>query len=413
MTRDLRQDLRDLEREVPVLSPASWTVRVAQAHRDGARLALRARVLATCAVLAVGLAALAPVLGPWRDRGADVPAVPAVSGPGTWPAQRPPDPSDPGSVRGLADSPIPRAAFLRTVLRRDTLPAGTASGAPIGPGGLGDVSADVYAYGADGQGWRRLPDVARASQSATGATAAMGVYQALSPDGTRAAGGGTFQEPLVIHTMTLATSRRRDYVLDTPDRFGSVGALSYSPDNRWLAIDLGRTRPQHSARHQLVVIDTRTGHCRVLAEEISGSPRWSADSRRISVVTGTSGRSARKPPTISVIDVADGSTRDVARLGAAAAVNAPLITPDGTGVVVALGTASGGVLRRYRLSGQLVAEVALRAPENTVLGWRAGQILVTSEGVALLDPRTGGRRELTTATGDALALGILGTARIG
>ncbi|NHC46452.1 TolB family protein [Motilibacter aurantiacus] len=258
----------------------------------------------------------------------------ATSTDGYLPRAMPKPPTDSTAVPTLAASPITRGLTTAQILDWDDsvvfdYATGQRVTAPPPPGSRGAYTIesgvyDAYVLDADGTGWRRLPG--RVTQQR--GPYAQNAFPAISPSGRALAGGGTFQRPARVRTLTLRTGQQREYRLGT---FGTTSNLQFSPDGRWLAFDLSRTRPNRPATpHDIVVLDLATGDFRTLLSGRTGPFSWSPDSRRIAVAAG--GGLANELPgpqrRTVVVDVATGGLTELARPGARGQ-SAPVFSADG------------------------------------------------------------------------------------
>ncbi|NHC44118.1 TolB family protein [Motilibacter aurantiacus] len=413
MSSDLHSRLHALEDDSPLLSPDAWAARAARAQAAARARTTRRRAAAAAASALVALAAvMTPVV---LTKEETEPAAPPVSGPGTFPRTQPAVPDDGSSVPALADAPIRRAAMLHSVIDwaasdvRDVATGARITARPTAPTGYtGTVVVDVLAYDADGSGWRRLPGQLR--RGASEDPSPPDAFAQLSDDGTRTAGGGQFMRPVVVRTFVFATGEQRDYSLD---RFGSVRDLRWSPDNRYIAFALGVARPDHTSAERgqrLMLLDTRTGEFRTLAQQVSAPVAWSSDSRRLAAVIGEAGSRAPKQPTLAVIDARSGHVKDLTRRPLST-TGAPVWSRDGRTLwVLGYGSAGRTVLRTVDVDGggERVEPVP-GAGVMPITGRGDAIVVAGGSGLGLLSPETGRTRPLTEVrwSGGSMALGIL------
>ncbi|NHC46112.1 PD40 domain-containing protein [Motilibacter aurantiacus] len=336
---------------------------------------------------------------------------------GRVPLKPPVPPTDSAQAPTLAEAPVERVFALAETMswsRSVVVDADTGERVttPPPPGTqrrlqVRSAAWDVLALDAEGGGWRRLPGAfgTQQSQLFPGPEAAASV----SPDGRRLALGGTAQTPARVTTLQVDTGMRDGYRVGA---YGTTTNLQFSPDGRYLALDLGVSRPEaRHLPHDLVVVDLRTGVSRTVLQGRSGQYAWSPDSRRLAVTSGsglareTTGRAPRR--TV-VVDVPTGRTTELPR-PAARQVGAPVFSADGREVwVIAEDTARAStatqVLVRLPVDGSPARVVPLsprpgRVDRHSIVGRRGNALLVRGyvngpgpglrAALLALSPRTG------------------------
>jgi TolB protein len=218
-------------------------------------------------------------------------------------------------------------------------------------------SADLYRVKSDGNGLERLTDDPAFDDQST-----------FSPDGSQ-----------IVFVSTRAAGRANLWILDistrkaTPLTSGAGGDFrpAWSPDGRWIAFSSDRGGPMRAGKGRwealhliniYVVRPDGTGLKRISDADSCGSPRWSADSRRvIAYCMAAEDTLPNRVPSFAI-----GETRLVS-IDVATGTSSPI--PSGAGVKISpawLGSGEVAYLRKDKTARGMFYRAGGSGPSGSV-----------------------------------------------